>query len=270
MIIILPFYNVVIISFTTSKEYLLNPLLMFPTIPTFKNYVDLFEDGRVLIGYRTTLQILLLGVPLNLFLSTSFAYGLSRRGYPGRKLIFYLVLFTMLFNGGIIPMYLLMMKLRLTNTLFSVVLASGMNTFYMIIMRNFFSSLPESLIESAKLDGAGEWKILFNIILPLSLPIIATMTLFYTVDRWNEWFNAMIFIKSSSMQPLQLVLRSIVLQSQLLDKSSAAGAAAIDKERFTGGLKMAAVMVTMLPVMCVFPFLQKYFVKGVLVGAIKS
>jgi len=270
LIIVLPFFNVVVISFATNKEYLSNPLMMFPTNPTLKNYVDLFQDGRVLIGYRTTLLILLFGVPLNLFLTTSFAYGLSRRGYPGRRLIFYLVLFTMLFNGGIIPMYLLMMKLHLTDSLGSVVFAYGMNTFYMIIMRNFFAGLPESLIESAKLDGAGEWKILVNIILPLSMPIIATITLFYTVDRWNEWFNAMIFIKSSSMRPLQLVLRSIVLQSQLLDKSSAAGEAAIDTQRFTGGLKMAAVVVTILPIMCVFPFLQKHFVKGVLVGAIKS
>ena len=176
----------------------------------------------------------------------------------------------MLFNGGIIPMYLLMMKLGLTNSLGSVVFAYGINTFYMVIMRNFFSSLPVALVESAKIDGAGEWRILFRIILPLSMPIIATITLFYTVDRWNEWYNAMIFIKSPNMQPLQLVLRSIVLESQMMDKISATGTAVIDKERFVSGMKMAAVVVTMLPVMCVFPFLQKYFVKGVMVGAIKA
>ena len=233
-------------------------------------YIDLLQDKRILIGYRTTLLLVLLGVPLNLFLTTSFAYGLSRRGYPGRKLIFYVVLITMLFNGGIIPMYLLMMKLGLTNSLGSVVFAYGINTFYMVIMRNFFSSLPVALVESAKIDGAREWRILFRIILPLSMPIIATITLFYTVDRWNEWYNAMIFIKSPNMQPLQLVLRSIVLESQMMDKISATGTAVIDKERFVSGMKMAAVVVTMLPVMCVFPFLQKYFVKGVMVGAIKA
>ena len=167
-------------------------------------------------------------------------------------------------------MYLLMMKLGLTNSLGSVVFAYGINTFYMVIMRNFFSSLPVALVESAKIDGAGEWRILFRIILPLSMPIIATITLFYTVDRWNEWYNAMIFIKSPNMQPLQLVLRSIVLESQMMDKISATGTAVIDKERFVSGMKMAAVVVTMLPVMCVFPFLQKYFVKGVMVGAIKA
>lgn len=270
LIIIFPFINVVVISFTTNKEYIMKPLLLFPTNPTLKNYIDMFADGRVLIGYKTTLKILLLGLPLNLFLTTSFSYGLSRRRYPGRKLIFNLVLITMLFNGGIIPMYMLMMKLGLTNTLGSVVFAYGINTFYMIIMLNFYSGLPEALIESAKIDGAGEWLILFRIILPLSKPIIATITLFYTVDRWNEWFNAMIFIRKTNLQPLQLVLRSIVQESQLLDAVSAQGSVVIDEQRFTSGLKMAAVMVTMLPVMCVFPFLQKHFVKGVLVGAIKS
>ena len=268
--ILLPVINVIAVSFTSNKEYLARPMMLFPHEPTLKNYIDLLQDKRILIGYRTTLLLVLIGVPLNLFLTTSFAYGLSRRGYPGRKLIFYVVLITMLFNGGIIPMYLLMMKLGLTNSLGSVVFAYGINTFYMVIMRNFFSSLPVALVESAKIDGAGEWRILFRIIVPLSMPIIATITLFYTVDRWNEWYNAMIFIKSPNMQPLQLVLRSIVLESQMMDKIAASGTAVIDKERFVSGMKMAAVVVTMLPVMCVFPFLQKYFVKGVMVGAIKA
>jgi len=150
------------------------------------------------------------------------------------------------------------------------VFAYGINTFYMIIMLNFFSSLPEALFESAKIDGAGEWTILFRIILPLSMPIIATIILFYTVDRWNEWFNAMIFIRNPNLQPLQLVLRSIVLESQQLNAVSSKGGVLIDEQKFSNGLKMAAVVVTILPVMCVFPFLQKHFVKGVMVGAIKS
>jgi len=271
LIIILPFFNVVAISFTTSREYLDRPLLLFPYQPTLKNYVDILKDARIWIGYRTTLQLLLLALPLNLFLTVSFAYGLSRKGYPGRKLIFFLVLFTMLFNGGILPLYMLMMNLGLTNTLGALVFASGINTFYVIIARNFFSTLPDALIESAKIDGAGEWRILWRIILPLSLPILATITLFYTVDRWNEWWFARIFIKSASLQPLQLVLRSMVLESNLMEQLSAdTGAVIIDRERFSDGMKMAAVMITMLPVMCVFPFLQRYFVKGVLIGAIKS
>jgi putative aldouronate transport system permease protein len=271
LIVVLPFFNVVVISFATNKEYYERPLMLIPHSPTLKNYIDMYADGRIFVGYRTTLQILAMGLPFNLFITTSFAYGLSRKSFPGRRLIFYLVLFTMLFNGGIIPMYMLMMNLGLTNKLASVVFAYGINTFYMIIMRNFFSTLPDSLIESARLDGAGEWRILLWIIMPLSMPIMATITLFYTVDRWNEWWNAFIFIKSAEKAPLQLVLRSIILDSQFLERVNAMGQGhPIVEEKFTNGLKMAAVMFTIIPVMCVYPFVQKHFVKGVLVGAIKS
>jgi putative aldouronate transport system permease protein len=269
--ILLPFLNVVMISFTTEKEYLQTPVLVFPTAPTLANYAELFSDGRIWIGYSTTLKILLIGLPLNLFLTTSFAYGLSRKGFPGRQLIFYMVLFTMIFNGGIIPMYLLMKQLRLTNSIYSVVLSHGINTFYMIIMRNFFARLPDSLLESARLDGAGEWRVLWSIILPVSAPIMATITLFCTVDRWNEWFNAMIFIQKAKLQPLQLVLRGIVLESQVLDiLNSSASAAEEVQRKFSMGIKTGAIICTMLPVMCVFPFLQRHFVKGIMIGSIKS
>lgn len=269
LLIIVPVYNVVVISLTPQKAYLDHPVLLYPQSVTLKNYADLFEDGRIFTGYRNTLLILACGLPLNLLLTTSFAYGTSRGNYPGRRLLFMMVLFTMIFNGGIIPMYLIMKQMKLTNTVWSVVLAYGINTFYMIIMRNYFSTLPESLMESAKLDGAGEWRTLISIVLPLSLPIMATITLFYAVDRWNEWYNAMIFIQRSGLQPLQLVLRAIVIESQVLD-SYASADALIDAQKFSMGLKSSAVVVTMLPVMCVFPFLQKHFVKGVMVGAIKA
>lgn len=270
LLIVIPFLNVIVVSFTTQKEYATSTFLLFPHNPTLENYKQMFADDRILIGYRTTTLLLLLGVPINLLLTTSLAYGLNRKGYPGRKFIFLFVLFTMIFNGGIIPLYLVMKSLQLINTIWSVVLAYGVNTFYMIIMCNYFSTLPESLIESAKLDGAGEWMILFKIILPISAPIIATITLFYTVDRWNEWYNAMIFIRDNNLQPLQMELRSIVIDSQVLQTLQSTGAATIQNQNFIDGMKMCAVIVTMLPVMCVFPFLQKYFVKGMLIGAIKS
>lgn len=195
-------------------------------------------------------------------------YALSRRKYPGKKLILMLVLFTMIFQGGIVPLYLVMKDLHLTNTIWSIILCSGMNTFYMILMYNYFQSLPDSLVESARLDGAGEWTILFRVILPLSLPIIATVTLFYSVDKWNEWFNAMVFVRKAEIQPLQLILRSMILDSQVANE--AAATVAIEDRSFSSGIKMAAVVVTMLPIMCVYPFLQKHFAKGVMVGAIKA
>jgi putative aldouronate transport system permease protein len=162
-----------------------------------------------------------------------------------------------------------MKEMGLTNTIWSVVLAGTVNVFYFVIMRNYFQSLPESLIESARLDGAGEWRILFDIILPLSKPIIATLTLFYLVDRWNEWYNALIFIRNTDLQPLQLVLRSIVMESSIVNNVTSA-AAMEQMQNFNMGVKMAAVIVTILPVMCVYPFLQKHFAQGVMVGAVKA
>jgi putative aldouronate transport system permease protein len=268
LIIAIPFINVIVVSFTTHKEYLETPLLLIPKNPTLDSYKALIEDGRIWGGYRTTLTIVCLGVPLNLFLTTSMAYVMSRRAFPGKKVLFTLILFTMLFNGGIIPLYLVIKQLGLTNKIWSVVFSYGINTFYMIIMMNYFKTLPESLMESARLDGAGEWTILFKIVLPLSAPIIATITLFYAVDRWNEWFNAMIFIRDKSMAPLQLVLRSIVMDAAIIDAASSV--ADVGETAFTNGIKMAAVLATMLPIMCVFPFLQKHFAKGVMIGAIKA
>jgi len=267
ILIIFPVLNVLATSFATQKEAAENPLLLIPTQPTIDNYYGLFQDPRILIGYKTTFIILFLGVPLNLFLTTSLAYGLSRTNFPGGKLIFYAVLLTMLFNGGIVPLYLLMLQLSLTKTIWSVILAYGVNTFYFIIMRTYMTTLPDSLIESAKIDGADEMRILFKIILPLSKPIIATVLLFYAVDRWNEWFNAMVFLRRNDLIPLQLVLRTIVMDSVIVNSLSIAGPRV---PRFTEGIQTATIMVTMLPIMCFFPFLQKYFVKGIMIGAIKA
>ena len=269
LLIIVPFVNVVLISFSTQKDYLTSTFLVIPRNPTVSSYTQLFQDQRLWSGYRSTLFLVGVGMPLNVFLTFCMAYGLSRKGYPGRRIIFIMVLFTMLFQGGIIPMYLLMRAFSLTNTLWSVVLAYGINTFYMIIVKNYIESLPESLIESAKLDGAGEWTILFRIIIPLSKPILATIILFYSVDRWNEWYNSMIFIRDVKMYPLQLVLRNIVINSEIADNINV-GAAGVVGSQFVMGIKMAAVMMTMIPVMCVYPFLQRHFVKGIMVGAIKA
>ena len=268
LLILVPFLNVLAISFATQREALESRLLLFPRQPTIENYYRLFQDGRIWVGYRTTLTILLLGVPLNMFFTTSLAYGLSRLRFPGGKFIFFVILMTMLFNGGIVPLYLLMMQLRLINTIWSVILAYGVNTFYMIIMRTYFTTIPDSLLESAKLDGAGEWRILFKIVLPLSMPILATIILFYSVDRWNEWFNAMIFIRRNHIVPLQLVLRNIVIDSRIVDIVPMSGE--VFEVRFADGMKMATIIVAMLPIMCFFPFLQKYFVKGIMIGAIKA
>jgi len=271
LIILIPFINVIMISFTTENEYLSSIVFLYPNNPTLGNYKEILKDSRIWIGYKNTLTLLLIGLPLSMFLTASFSYGMSRTGYPGKKLIFMYVLVTMFFNGGIVPLYLLMRQLGLTNTLWSIILANSVNTFYMILVRNFFYSIPESLIESAKLDGASEWRILWNIVLPLSMPIMATVFLFYTVDRWNEWYHPLIFLQRAVLHPLQLVLRSIVMDSQLeVLIAQSGGSVVIDEHNFSMGIKTATIFIAMLPVMILFPFLQKHFVKGVLIGAVKS
>ena len=267
LIIFIPFLNSVVISFSSYEAYLSNRFMLFPIDVDLSAYKQLLEDARIAIGYRTTLIFVFVGVPINLFMTSTIAYGLSRRGYPGRKLIFFAVLFTMLFNGGIVPTYLLMMALGLRDTIMGVILVTCMNSFYMILMYNYFNSIPESLIESAMLDGSSEWGMLFRIIIPLSKPIFATIILFSAVDRWNEWFSSMIYTRSSNIQPLQLALRSIVIDSVIRED---VGNLLSERTIHTMGIKMAAVMITMIPIMCVFPFLQKHFAKGIMMGAIKA
>jgi putative aldouronate transport system permease protein len=269
LIIVLPFFNVIAVSLSTEKEYLLSAYMFFPSKPTLNNYAKLLEDTRIFTGYRTTLLFVIIGVPYNMMLTICTAYALSKPFFPGKRFFLYVVIFTMYFGGGIVPMYLLMRDLQLTNTIWAVILPYGVNTFYMLIMRNYFIAVPPSISESARIDGAGEWRILFRIVLPLSQPILATFALFFAVDRWNEWYNSMIFIKSIQITPLQLILRSIVLASEYVPtvaKGSAAAMGAI----FSKGLKMAAVIITMAPIMLVYPFVQKYFVKGITIGAVKA
>ncbi|MFP4979003.1 carbohydrate ABC transporter permease [Paenibacillus sp. CN-4] len=269
LLILVPFWNVIMISFASQREYAENPLLMFPKEPTLESYTALFRDGSILTGYWNTLKLLIVGLPLSLFLTTSMAYGLSRHKFPGKKLIFMVVLFTMIFNGGIVPLYLVMKSLHLTGTLWSVIFAGSFSAFNMILMMNYFQSLPESLMESARLDGAGEWRILFTVVLPLAAPIMATITLFYGVAYWNSWYDAMIFLRKAEQLPLQNVLRTIIVETQT-NSSNAASVDALTKTTFSMGMKMAAVFVTMVPIMCFFPLLQKHFAKGVLTGAIKT
>ena len=268
LIIIVPFWNVLVVSFASQKEYAENPLMLFPKNPTLASYEYLFRDNKIWQGYLNTFKLLLMGLPLSVFLTTTMAYGLSRKSFPGKKLIIYLVVFTMIFNGGIVPMYLVMKQLKLTGSLWAVTFSTCFSVFNMILIMNYFQTIPDSLMESARLDGAGEWKIMTRIVLPLSKPIIATVTLFYGVSIWNEWYDAMIFLRKANMLPLQNVLRSIIQETEI--STSATGSiAAMGGPRFDDGIKMAAVFLTMIPIMCFYPLLQKHFTKGVMVGAVK-
>jgi len=267
LMIVYPFYNCIIVSIATQTEYVRTPFMIFPREITFDSYKYILGNRGLFFGYRSTLTILAFGVPLNMILTAFGAFVLSRANFPGKKIFFFMIVVTMFFSGGMIPVYLTVRDLGLTNTLWSLIFLHGMNTFYFILCRNYMMSIPESMEESAKMDGANDITIMVRIILPLCKPILATILLFYSVDRWNEWFWAMLFIRKDTLIPLQSLLRNIVFISLYETKDAALDSIEIF---FGDGIKMAVIMVTMLPIMLFYPFVQKYFVRGIMIGAIKA
>lgn len=193
---------------------------------------------------------------------------ISRKSLRFKKPIMLFIVFTMYFNGGLIPYYFTVKDLGLINSIWALIIPSSVSTFNLIIMRTSFEAIPDSLEESAKLDGANDFTILFRIIIPLAKPVIAVMVLYYGVSHWNAWFNAMLFLRDRALYPLQLILREILIKSDTA--SMTGGANAADVAQMSETLKYATIMVATVPILCLYPFLQKYFVKGVMVGAIKG
>lgn len=268
--IVFPFYTSIIVSIMSEHEYLRNPFTLIPKAPELSSYETLINQGNIISGYRNTLIHLALGMPLSMFLTCTLAYALSKRYFPGKKILFVFIMITMVFGGGTVPAFLNIKELGLINNRWSVVLSNGIGTFYVILMMNYIQTLPVSLFDSARIDGANEITILTRVVLPLSKPILATVGLFYMVDKWNEWYGSMLYLNKASLYPLQLELKQIIANAQILDDVMMTDSMYRSMPTFSMGIKMAAVVLTMLPIMCVFPFLQKYFVKGVTLGAVKG
>ncbi len=266
IVVVFPFYNAMVISLETNRAYALYPVSLYPMEWSIKNYAHLIEKGQIATGYTNTLFVTIIGTALSMMVSVMIAYVFSRKRFPGKKMLFLLMMFTMFFSGGMIPMYLQFKKLKLINSLWGIILYCGISTYNIIIIKSSFEQTPVELEEAAKIDGANDIVIFFRVMLPLQGAIIATFTLFTAVGYWNEWFWSMLLINSGNKMTLQTVLRAIVAESTSYEDVASGEA---DAEVFSNGLKMAAVMMTMLPIMCFYPFLQKYFVKGVMVGAVK-
>lgn len=266
MVILYPFYNAILISLVSENEYIRTPFLLFPKKIALDSYRYIIEKSMIFVGMRNTVFITVFGVLYNMLLTTICAYTLTKN-FPGKKILSYLIIFTIYFSGGLIPYYLLIKNLHMMDSMMSMILPTGITFMYMTVIQRHFESIPSSLIESAKMDGANEIQILFKIVLPLSMPIIATFVLYYGVDRWNEWWNGMLFIKSIEKQPLQLILRNIVQDATTTNSSASSASGAMP---FGDGIKMAGTVISMLPIMCIYPFLQKYFVSGIMVGAVKE
>ncbi len=266
IMIFLPFYNAVVISLETNRAYALHPVSMYPVEFTLRNYAHLIEKGQIGVGYRNTIFITFAGTVMSMFAMVAMAYAFSRKRFPGKKFFFLLMMFTMFFSGGMIPTYLQFKNLGLINSVWAIILFSGVSAYNIIILKNGFEQTPPELEEAAKIDGANDLVIFLRVELPLQGALLATFTLFTAVGYWNEWFWSTLLINSGSKMTLQVVLKAIVAESAALEDVST-GEAGLDA--FAQGIKMAAVMLTMVPIMCLYPFLQKYFVKGVLVGSVK-
>ena len=266
LMIFTPFYNAVVISLESNRGYALHPVSAFPTDPTLNNYGYVLKNGNIVTGYISTIFITVMGTVLSMITMIMMAYVFSRKAFPGQRLMFLLVMFTMFFSGGMIPTYLQFKSLGLINSQWAIIFYCGISTYNLIIMRSSFQQTPVELEEAAKIDGANDLTIFFRVMLPLQSAIIATFTLFTAVGYWNEWFWSMLLINSANKMTLQTVLRAIVAESAAYSDIASGDA---DVNVFTNGIKMAAVVMTTLPIMFFYPFLQKYFVKGVLVGSIK-
>ncbi|MFG1732700.1 carbohydrate ABC transporter permease [Paenibacillus sp. 843] len=264
-----PLIYVLFASLSDPTRYMQHSgILWKPLDMTFNAYRLVFDNPMIIQGYLNTFLIVSGGLVLNITLTAFGAYALSRKGLRYRKQLMLFIVFTMFFSGGLIPLYFTVKCLELTNTLWSLIIPQAISAFNLIIMRTAFEAVPDSLEESAKIDGANEFVILFRIMMPLCMPVIAVMLLYYGVSHWNSWFQAMIYLQDRSLYPLQLVLRELLL---LNDASSMASGASGGEVAVIGEtLKHATIIVATVPILLVYPFLQKYFVKGALIGAIKG
>jgi putative aldouronate transport system permease protein len=269
--VVFPFYNMLLVSVAKYEDIISTPLYIFPKAIDFTNYrmAVLYPYFVNSIGVSTF--VTLIGTALSLLVTTMGAYALSRKYLPFRKFFFYFIVITMYFGGGLIPWYLVMKSLGFVDSVWVMIVPPMINTFWMILMRNYFEGIPDDMEESAKIDGANDIQILFRIMIPLAAPIIATITLFYAVARWNDWWLPMIFIQDPKKIPLTLILRRMVVDATIdlgNDMMNAMRDAKI--QIHDRSLQMATVTITTIPILLVYPFLQKYFTKGIMLGAIKA
>ena len=266
LLCLLPFINVLSSSFASASELTTRSFILIPHSFSLNAYKYILSTPTIFKSIGVSLFVMIVGTFISMTLTSFMAYALSRRYLHGRKVINFLVVFTMLFSGGMIPSFILVQSLGLMDSLWSLILPSAVSAYNMIIMRNFFQGIPDSLEESAKMDGCSDWGVFFKIILPLSLPSIATISLFYAVSYWNTYQNAILYINQADKWPIQILLRQIVLVSSGMEADSAA----VDVIPPAQSVKMAVIVIATLPMPIVYPFIQKYFVKGALIGSVKG
>jgi len=268
LIILIPFWRVIVTAFIPLEIYTREgvPFFLSPTKWSFEAFRQLLGHSMFPRAAWNSVVITLLGTAISLFLTVPLAYGLSTRNLPGRKLIMTLVLFTYLFSPGLIPVYLLITGMKLTNNYLAIILPPAVSVYNTLVMMSFFEGLPEDLKEAARLDGANELQVLLHVILPLSKPILLTIGLFYAVFYWNEFFTPLLYLNDSELLPLPVLLRNILISASFNEyvEYDAFSSSALES------LKAAGVLITMIPMLLIYPWIQRYFTKGTLVGGVKE
>ena len=268
IITLYPFYYVIICSISDATQLIsARGALLAPQGISLSAYKAVLSNPNILTGYRSTLIIVVFGTAFNLLMTSLGAFLITRKGFAIKRVMGLMMVFTMYFSGGMIPSYLLVFKyLHLGDTLWALIIPTAISTYNLIIMKTNFEAIPDSIEESAKIDGANDVVIFARIIMPLSMPIIAVMILFYGVSHWNSWFNAMIYLRTRTKFPLQLILREILL----MDSTDSMSGSDADSYAIAATIKYATIMIATVPILCVYPFIQKYFVKGIMIGAVKG
>lgn len=269
VICLAPMLHVFFASFSEPEQLMRHTgIILKPLGFTLKGYELVFKNPNILSGYYNTIIYVVFGTALNIIMTSLGAYALSRKDVLWNKPIMLMITFTMFFSGGLIPFYLLVKNLGWIDSRLAVIVPGAINVWNLIVMRTSFASIPDSLCESAQIDGANDFVILFRIILPVSKATLAAMTLFYAVGHWNSWFNAMIFLKKRTKYPLQLILREILITEDVSKMTYEM--AVSDQGTYKLLIQYATIVVSTLPILFIYPFLQKYFVQGVMVGSLKG
>jgi putative aldouronate transport system permease protein len=268
LLCLLPMMNVVSMSFSSSTAILMSRVGLWPVEPTLLAYRGILSDETMIRSLLFTIALTITYTSIAMLLTTFAAYAFTKRRLKGRKVFFVLIVITMYFSGGIIPDYLLVRDLGMIDSFWALVFPGVMSAYNMIVLRTFFSGLPESFEESALMDGANEIQVLFRIVIPLSMPVLATIALFYAVGKWNSFMDALFYINSRSKQPIQLRLYQIIMQSAALETSSLEGA--VSQAALPESVKPACIVFATVPILLAYPWLQRYFIKGVMIGGIKE
>ncbi|MGL6174418.1 MAG: carbohydrate ABC transporter permease [Cellulosilyticaceae bacterium] len=273
IVCIYPLLYVVFASFSNPQLLMKHTGLLFKPLgeATLQGYILTFNNPNILIGYRNTIFYVVIGTLINLVLTAMGAYVVTRSYFKLKTIMLVMITITMFFGGGLIPMFFVIKTLGLYDTVWAILLPGAISSWNLIIMKTFFQAIPRDLEESAIIDGASDWTIFSKIIIPLSKPVLAVMVLYYGVGHWNSWFNASVFLRDRKLFPLQLFLREILMMNQTMDGSAPITASNMLEESYYKELvQYCTIIISTLPILCIYPFLQKYFVKGVMIGAIKG